>query len=264
MKSPTTRTIPPGAEATTQLADEHLPEAIQRRLAGQKGQSYLGDAVLGAIDGCVTTFAVVAGSLGGGLSPNVALILGFANLVADGFSMAVSNFERAQSNREWVEKTRRIEAEHVARVPEGEREEIRQIYARKGLAEPALGQLVAALTQNPKLWIDTMIAEEYGLPLQNPIPWISAVTTFLAFLLVGSIPLMPFLFASMVGNRPFIWSAVSTLAAFFGVGLLKGRVLGKNALRAGLQTALLGGAAASLAFAVGYALRNLAHGQMLP
>lgn len=252
------------AESKTPLAEEHLPEAIRRRLARKGGVGYLGDAVLGAIDGCVTTFAVVTGVLGGGLSSQVALILGFANLAADGFSMAVSNFERAQSNREWVEKARRREEEHLERIPEGEREEIRQIYARKGLGEPALGQVVAAVTQDRKLWIDTMIAEEYGLPLESPVPWISAATTFLAFLLVGAIPLLPFLFQAAPLERHFAWSAGLTLSAFFAVGVLKGRILGKNPLAAGLQTAFLGGAAASLSFAIGYGLRALVHAPPLP
>lgn len=53
---------------------------------------YLGDLVYGALDGLVTTFAVVSGVAGAGLSPRIILILGGANLIADGFSMAASGF----------------------------------------------------------------------------------------------------------------------------------------------------------------------------
>lgn len=245
-------------EDRKKLEEEHEPQAIRRRLAHKPGGDYLGDSVLGAIDGCVTTFAVVSGVLGGGLSPGIALILGFANLAADGFSMAVSNFERAQSNREWVAKIRRRESDHLERIPEGEREEIRQIYAKKGLEEPFLSQLVAAITQNKKLWIDTMVAEEYGLPLESPVPWVSAASTFLAFLVVGAVPLLPFLAFSGAPEMNFFWSAIVTLVAFFLVGLLKGRILGKNPFLSGAQTALLGGLAAAMAFFVGYGLRSFA------
>ncbi|HCU26102.1 MAG TPA: hypothetical protein DF383_13890 [Deltaproteobacteria bacterium] len=244
-------------EKADQLQKEHSPEAIRRRLAAKNSPKHLGDAVLGAIDGCVTTFAVVAGTLGGGLSGGVALILGFANLAADGFSMAVSNFERARSNREWVEKTRDIEIRHLAQIPEGEREEIRQIYLRKGLQEPLLGQVVEAITRNEKLWVDTMLVEEYGLPLTNPEPWKSAAVTFFAFLAVGSVPLLPFLFSLRDSRKIFGSSTLLTLTAFFLVGSLKGKILDRSVLRSGLRTTLLGGIAAFLAFAVGHWLRGL-------
>lgn len=79
------------------LLSEHQPNAVRARLAGPVKASTLPDAVLGGIDGCVTTFAVVSGAFGAGFSPQVALVLGFANLIADGFSMAVSNYEAGQA-----------------------------------------------------------------------------------------------------------------------------------------------------------------------
>ena len=60
----------------------------------------LPDFVYGSIDGTVTTFAVVAGAIGASLSSAVILILGFANLFADGFSMAISNYLAHKSERE--------------------------------------------------------------------------------------------------------------------------------------------------------------------
>lgn len=244
-----------------QLEALHTPQAIRHRLAQKKPSSYLGDTVLGAIDGCVTTFAVVAGVLGGGLSANVAVILGFANLVADGFSMAVSNFERAQSDREWIEKARRREQQHIAEIPEGEKEEIRQIFLKKGLQEPDLTQVVKAITKDEKLWIETMLTEEWGLPLQTTHPWKSALATFGAFLTVGAIPLIPFfVLQGVTVQGVFGLSLILTLAAFFLVGLGKGKILERPIFRAGLQTALLGGLAAFLAFLVGYGLRKFTAG----
>ena len=73
------------------LQAEHHPHAIRTRVGSQQNHSYLGDAVLGGVDGCVTTFAVVAGAAGAGFPSLVIVVLGVANLLADGLSMAVSN-----------------------------------------------------------------------------------------------------------------------------------------------------------------------------
>ena len=58
---------------------------------------YLKEFVYGGIDGCVTTFAVVAGATGAGLNPGIIIVLGFANLIADGFSMSVGNYLSVKS-----------------------------------------------------------------------------------------------------------------------------------------------------------------------
>ena len=84
------------------LTSSHHPERVRQRLLAKPGNSYVSDAVLGAVDGCVTTFAVVAGAYGAGFPSMVALVLGFANLLADGFSMAVSNYESVRAQREYV------------------------------------------------------------------------------------------------------------------------------------------------------------------
>ena len=129
-------------------AADHRPERIRARLHGRKPHDYLGDAVLGALDGCVTTFAVVAGATGGALAPFVVIILGFANLIADGFSMAVGNYHATKSQNEHVDKIRRQETQHIDTVPDGEREEIRQIFAHKGFEGETLEKVVDTITSS--------------------------------------------------------------------------------------------------------------------
>lgn len=245
-------------EERIRLEAEHQPEIISERLEAKKQSSYLGDAVLGAIDGCVTTFAVVCGVLGGQLRPSVALLLGAANLLADGFSMAVSNYQRAKSERELIEKVRRTEERHIAKIPEGEKEEIYQIFRRKGFAEPILSQVVETITKDKKLWIDTMLTEEFGLSLAGTTPWKAGMATFLAFVLVGTTPLLPFVFAPIVSpSASFIWSFALTTIAFFFIGGIKGKILNLPVLRSGLETLLLGSGAALLAYGVTFGLRTL-------
>ena len=135
----------------SELELEHSPEAIRIRLAELRKHSYLGDAILGGIDGCVVTFAVVAGTVGGGFPNIVAIVLGFANLLADGFSMAVSNYQNTKSQRELVEEARRTEEHHIEQIPIGEQEEIRQIFAGKGFEGEVLEKIVEVITQDRRL-----------------------------------------------------------------------------------------------------------------
>lgn len=240
-----------------ELLRQHRPENIARRLEQSPESQKVSDFVLGAIDGCVTTFAVVSGAFGAGFSPVVVLVLGFANLIADGFSMAVSNYEAVNAEHEYREVARRTEEQHIELVPEGEREEIRQIFANKGFDGKTLDKIVATITANRKLWVDTMLAEEYGLNRVRSNPMTSALVTFLAFIAVGAIPLAPFLLPGLPLQAQFVVSTFLAGLMFFCIGMLKSLVYSQPVLRAGISTLLLGGGAASLAYLTGYLLRLL-------
>lgn len=206
------------------LQRAHTREAIRLRLRQTANHRYLSDSVLGAIDGCVTTFAVVAGAVGGALSAKIIVMLGLANLVADGFSMAASNYLSVKSEREHIERVRREEEEHIAHVPEGEREEIRQIFGTKGFHGDVLERIVEVICQNKRTWIDTMLMEEHGLTLAGRHPLRAGLATFVAFVLVGLMPLLPFFTATAIWSG-FRVSTLTTAIAFFAVGSAKGWIL---------------------------------------
>ena len=109
-----------------QLEHEHTREAIRARLNAENHPNYLRDWVYGGIDGAITTFAVVAGVVGAGLSSKVILILGVANLLADGLSMAASNYSGTKTEVDELARYREIEERHIDQEPDGEREEVRQ------------------------------------------------------------------------------------------------------------------------------------------
>ncbi|RUA33738.1 MAG: hypothetical protein DSY77_08710, partial [Bacteroidetes bacterium] len=100
-----------------------------------KHQNYLSEFVYGGIDGSITTFAVVAGAVGAGLDNAVIIILGFANLFADGFSMSIGAYMSAKSEKQNFEKQKAIEYWEVENMPETEEQEIRDIYIEKGFEE---------------------------------------------------------------------------------------------------------------------------------
>lgn len=242
-----------------QLQSEHTPEAIKRRIAAATQHSYLGDFVLGAVDGAITTFAIVAGAAGAGLSNGVVMVLGLANVLADGLSMAAGNYLRARSDQQLVDRFRRQEEMHIDHIPDGEREEIRQIFRNKGFDGATLDNIVEVITQDRRRWVDTMLTEEWGLQLTPPSPWRAGLATFFAFLLAGLVPLVPVMFAlAQHAGDTFLWSAALTGVTFFAVGYARGLVVDRRPWTAGCETLLIGGAAASVAYLVGKLLERFA------
>jgi VIT1/CCC1 family predicted Fe2+/Mn2+ transporter len=239
-----------------ELIRQHAPEAVAARLGRARSPQSVSDAMLGGVDGCITTFAIVSGSVGAGFPPHVSLILGIAKLFADGLSMAVSNYESIKAHNEFIDATRREEERHIEQIPEGEREEVRQIFAQKGFADDVLERIVATITADRKLWIETMLAEEHGLRGPHPSPMKSGAVTFAAFVLVGVVPLLPLLITALSVPAQLYASLALAGIVFFAIGTLKSVVFGRPPLGSGLATLLTGGSAAAVAYVIGYLLRD--------
>jgi vacuolar iron transporter family protein len=242
--------------ASSRRAGEHghAPEAIRDRLTSGPNVSYLRDWVYGGIDGAVTTFAIVAGVVGAELSTRVILILGVANLLADGFSMAAANYSGTRTEIDEYRHLRAMEERHIDRFPEGEREEVRQLFAAKGFEGDDLERAVEIITSDRRRWVEMMMAEEHGLPAVQRQAWKSALATFVSFLVCGSVPLLPFLF----GMPATFWvSTVMTGLTFFVIGSMRSKWSPSPFWRTGLETMLIGLLAAGVAFVVGYGLSRL-------
>jgi VIT1/CCC1 family predicted Fe2+/Mn2+ transporter len=232
----------------------HTPEAIRSRLSEGTEHSYLRDFVYGGIDGAVTTFAVVSGVAGAELGARVILILGVANLVADGFSMAASNYVGTKTERDQLERASTVERRHIESDPEGEREEVRQIFTAKGLSGPTLEAVVGELTSDRETWVRMMVTEEYGLPREVRSPLLAGLATFSAFSLCGFVPLFPFVTRLPAATAV---ATVLTAAVFLGIGALKGRVSASPWWHSALETLGIGSAAAAVAYIIGIALKHI-------
>ena len=234
---------------------------MRRRLRGKPEPSYLHDFIYGAVDGAITTFAVVAGVEGANLDETVVIILGVANLVADGFSMAVSNFLGSRAERQRRERALREERRQIRLMPEGEREEIRQIFAAKGFEGDDLERVVEVITSDPEVWTETMMSEELGFGTTEPNEYRAALSTLVAFIVVGALPLLAFVYDLIAPgdlDNAFVWSAVMTAVAFFVVGAMKSRFVDQAWWRSAFETVAVGGLAATLAYAAGALLQGVA------
>jgi VIT1/CCC1 family predicted Fe2+/Mn2+ transporter len=235
----------------------HDPEDIRERLSHDRPANYLRVWVYGGIDGVITTFAIVAGVVGASLSPVIILILGAANLIGDGFSMAAGCYSSTRTEADNYQRLRNVEMSHIERYPEGEKQEIRQIFSAKGFTGKNLEEAVETITSDPDLWIDTMMAEEYGLMNSKPSALSAAIHTFLAFILCGAVPLIPFL---MKISQGFMWACVFSVVTFFAIGAFKSNWSSKSWWWHGLETTFIGVTAAAIAYMVGYGLHSLGLG----
>ena len=219
------------------------------------------DFIYGSIDGAVTTFAIVAGVMGASLPSVIILILGFANLFADGFSMAAANYQASKARNEFIEMKRKQEEWEIDNLEEQERDEIRDIYREKGFKDELLKDVVRIITSRRKVWVDTMMKEELGLIEDEKNPIDSSISTFVGFNLIGLIPLIPFMVFMAIGielnSEAFVYSIMSVLTAFFLVGMIKGKIVKKSMMRSGINTLIIGGIAAVVAYVVGYGLNFL-------
>lgn len=229
-------------------------EYFHRGTAG----AYIGDAVFGANDGIITTFAVVAGVAGAQLSPMIVLILGAANLLGDGFSMAAGNFLARKSEADWRATERVKELWEVEHMPEEERQEVRDIYAAKGFRGNELDRVVEVLTADKNVWVNEMMVGEHGLVAEddekNAIK--NASVTFIAFVIAGAVPLLPYALG-LAGSYAFLLSTLSAGVALFAVGSLRTKVTERTWWLAGLEMLAVGGIAAAVAYGVGALLSHV-------
>ena len=186
---------------------------------------------------------------------SVVLVLGLANLIADGFAMGAGNYSGTKAEIDDYRRLLAVERKHIEVEPSGEREEIRQIFAGKGFDGPELERIVDVITADKERWAKTMAVEEYGLSPALKSPIRAALSTSAAFVLSGLVPLISYLVAYSLTE-----CVVATGLVFFGIGAAKSRWSLAGWLRSGMETLVIGMSAAGLSFWIGYALRTLAHG----
>lgn len=243
-------------------AMRNIREELAKHRAAEIHGSALGpwihDIVYGAHDGIVTTFAVVAGTAGAGLSWGVVIILGMANLLADAVSMGAGSFLSIRNERDQYQRLFKEELQEIENDPEVEREEIREAYAAKGFSGKDLDRAVEIITSDKRAWADTMMKEEHGMiESREGKAFLHGLATFLGFLVFGSVPLIPyFLFRSGADNFPL--AIGGTAIALLLVGVTRSIVTRERIYRGAVEILLIGAVTASIAYGVGVALKSVA------
>jgi len=246
----------------TASALAHDPARIRRAAEahGGVGSQYIGDLVYGGLDGIITTFAVVSGVAGAQLGANVVLIMGLANLFADGFSMATGAYLSSKSEQEYYEREWQREAWEVEHFPDGERAEMIEIYRGQGYSDQDARRMVEIQSRDPERWVKAMMIQELGLLRDERKPIFSALATLAAFVVAGAVPLLVYLVGLIVSIPTAVAFPVSlglSGLALFGLGAAKVLVTERRVWRSGLEMLLVGGLAAGVAYGVGTLLRGI-------
>ncbi|NND15688.1 MAG: hypothetical protein HKN89_05140 [Eudoraea sp.] len=222
-------------------------------------EPYLSEFVYGGIDGCVTTFAVVAGSVGAGLDSAVIIILGFANLLADGFAMSVGAYLSQRTEKDNFRKYRNLELKSASQNPEYKRQRASEIIKSLGYKGEALKIVVDQVTKDSDRWIDIVLKEEMNIIPENKSALKIGAVTYISFILIGIIPLLIYVidFVSPIDKNLFMLASILTGIGFVIIGWLKAYVNHTRILKGILETLALGAVAAVVAYFIGDFLESL-------
>jgi VIT1/CCC1 family predicted Fe2+/Mn2+ transporter len=214
------------------------------------GSATVRDVVIGMSDGLTVPFALAAGLSGAVDNSFVVLVAGVAEMAAGSIAMGLGGYLAARSEADTYNAELAREHAEVRSVPEVEAQEVRDIFRRYGLAGAALESAVQAVRSSPEGWVHFMMREELGLEEPDPkrAPR-SAATIALSYIAGGLLPLLPYALGLPLMTA-FLWSIGVTLLALLAFGAAKARFTGVPVVRGALQTAVVGGVAAGVAYAL--------------
>lgn len=240
-------------------SSQHLPnfharptsvEEVGARHRGMGNSGGLRAAVFGINDGLVSVVCLVMGVTGAAASYTMIFLTGIAGLLAGAFSMAAGEYVSMRSQREMFEYQIGLERIELAQYPEQEAEELALIYAARGMPADEAKILARHMIADPETGLDVLAREELGLnPDELGSPWMAAISSFIAFGVGGTIPLLPYLLG--IQQYALQVSITLTALALSGVGALLSLFTGRNACWGGLRMLLIGGAAGAVTYYIG-------------
>lgn len=217
--------------------------------------------MFGGLDGIITTFAVVAASVGGSLSSDVIMLMGFANLVADGLSMGFGDYLSSKAELEYTRAEHKREKWELDNYPEGEKREMVELYVKRGMTEDDAHLIVETMSKYKNLFLDVMMVEELGLmpPDEDDSPAKNGMVTFAAFVFFGIIPLLPFCFRDATkasDDLNFGVACFLTGCTMLALGAAKAKFTNQSMTQSALLMLLNGGLAAVAAYLVSWGIAS--------
>jgi len=215
-----------------------------------KSSDFITDIVIGMSDGLTVPFALAAGLSGAVASSSIVTTAGIAEIVAGSIAMGLGGYLAGQTEQEHYESELKREYEEVERVPEREKEEIREVFEGYGLTPEAQEIVVEAISKDKDKWVDFMMRFELGLEKPNPNrARNSALTIGISYIVGGFVPLVPYFYVSDPKSG-LLYSAEITLLALLIFGYFKSKVTDQNPWIGSLKVASIGAAAAAAAYFV--------------
>jgi VIT1/CCC1 family predicted Fe2+/Mn2+ transporter len=228
----------------------HKVEEIGRRHRGRLAGGNLRAAVFGASDGLVSNVCLILGVSGAAHGGRVVLVSGVAGLLAGAFSMAAGEYISVRSQREMFEHQIGAERDELAQYPHEEAAELSLIYQARGLGKEDADRMSDRIVANPGYALDALAREELGLdPGALGSPFGAAGFSFASFSIGAAVPLAPFLFRA--GAGALVAAIALTGVALFGVGCATSLFSGRDAVRGGLRSLLIGAAAGAVTYGIG-------------
>jgi predicted membrane protein (TIGR00267 family) len=222
----------------------HLVGDPHRRASG------LSDIILGGQDGLVNVLGVILGVAAATHDPRIVLVAGLAATFAESVSMGAVAYTSTLADADFYEAERAREFRHITEVPHLEKNEVREIYARKGFKGDLLDRIVETITANKDVWVAVMMSEEHRLsPGNRRQAFRTALVVGFAAVVGSLIPLTPFFLFPVVHS---MWVAVAiTALVLFGVGAYKARTMVGHPGKSGLEMAVIGTLSALVGYVVG-------------
>jgi vacuolar iron transporter family protein len=211
--------------------------------------NFVRDVVIGMSDGLTVPFALAAG-LSAIANARFIVIGGLAEIAAGSVAMGLGGYLAARGDAEHYEQEKAREYREIKDIPDQEKAEVSRVFQDYGLPAAESAQVSEALSQHPDAWVDFMMRFELGLEEPDPKRAVTSAGTIAgAYIAGGLIPLSPYLILASP-TRGLEFSAIVTLAALGIFGYIKGKYTGERALRSAVQTMVIGGVAAGVAFAL--------------
>jgi VIT1/CCC1 family predicted Fe2+/Mn2+ transporter len=231
-----------------------------KRVKKSKHGRYIKSIVYGGLDGIITTFAVVSGAAGAELGASVILILGFANLVADGISMGFGDYLSSRAESEYKQNQRKAAEHSFDSNKKRQRERLKVLFKRKGFSEHDASTVAEIFSKKKRAFIDQMLKER-GIVQKDGIAYKKGMYTFFSFMFFGVIPLSTYVFAPLLEigvEYTFGVAWLFTAFTLFFLGAMKTKITQKNWFYSGLEMLGIGGFSAVAAYMVGSFLHGLA------
>ena len=241
-------------EGDGEAGAEPRPEAELHQKAEHHHRNVQGGAVRAAVfgvsDGLVTNVSLILGVAGAQTGASYVRLAGFAGLLAGAFSMAAGEYVSMSAQQELLGRELEVERRALHLAPEAEREELAQIYERRGLTVEAAAYLAQMMMRTPEMALEAHAREEIGIdPSVIASPYPAAASSLASFTLGAAVPLVPWFF--LTGGVAVAVSVVAVALSSVVVGLVLSQATGRSPLRSALRQIVVSMLAAGVTYLVG-------------